>query len=265
MKVNNSHISHWKAILLEDSLKEALSFPALKVPLKNEWAEEDGAEYDLSAPKLNPQEITLKFLVSEAHYVDFVNVFKRNAYNNFLFESLGKTYRLRLINILKTQYVNGNFFLDLKFSNDNPFHGYTYSVPNLKAIDTNALLDGRKLSKYGVILLEGCKQEILAKGEIKKPLEIQNSLLNGAIVAEKQQFFKEKTAKLHCCIIQDSLSNLLSGYEAFFYDLIRPNERIFTYENIHRKCIYKDSRVTYLSFEKKSYWIDFELQLTFIA
>ena len=64
MKINGTDIQTLHAKLVEGSLASLLSYPALKSLNKNDWAEESGTEYDLSAPQLSAKEITLQLLHS---------------------------------------------------------------------------------------------------------------------------------------------------------------------------------------------------------
>lgn len=249
--------------MLKGSLTDVLSFPAIKDLKKNEWAEEDGSEYDLSNIVLNSKDITLSFCVSEDNYTNFINLLKQNTYNDFLFETINTSFRYRLASVTRTSYIDKSVFLDIKFSEDNPFHGYTYEVPTLTTTNSNTLLDKKNISIYGVRLLQGSKQEIISKSEIKTPLIIQNQLINGDKVGNVPLFFKEKTVRLKCNIHQ-KLNDFFKGYNAFFYDLIRPNERTLTYEGINYKFVYKNSKVTGILIDEHSIWVDFDLELIFI-
>lgn len=247
-------------MLLEDSYNDLLSFPSLKLQNKNEWAEEDGSEYDLEVPKLNTQDVILKFYIPEIHYEDFIKVFKGNTYCDFHFEKINKTFRLRYVSMPKVEYFQGVVFADLKMSNDNPFSGYSYSAPALTTNNSNAYLDGKNFSEYGIRLCYGSKEEILGKGELKLPLHVQNNLINGMKVAERPLFLKEKVAKLKCNIHQ-RLDDFFAGYNAFFYDLIKPRERLFTFEGTTYKCVYKESKITDMLLDEHSIWVDFDLHL----
>lgn len=260
MKINDVHIRRWEATLLKDSYNDLLSFPSLKLQNKNEWAEEDGSEYDLENPKLNAQDVILKFHLPEIHYEEFMMVFKGNTYSDFHFERIGKTFRLRYVSMPKIECFRGIISVEVKMSNDNPFSEYIYTSPTLTTDNSNAYLDGKNLSKYGIRLGYVSKEEILGKGELKLPLHVQNNLINGMKVVERPLFLKEKVAKLKCNIHQ-KIEDFFKGYYAFFYDLIQPKERLFTFEGTTYKCIYKESKVTSMLLYNQNIWVEFELSL----
>ncbi|GIM52017.1 hypothetical protein CAPN004_10470 [Capnocytophaga cynodegmi] len=246
---------------MKDSYNDLLSFPSLKLQNKNEWAEEDGSEYDLENPKLNTQDVILKFHLPEIHYEEFMMVIKESTYANFYFERIGKTFRLRYVSMPKIECFRGIISVEVKMSNDNPFSGYIYTSPILTTDNSNAYLDGKNFSEYGIRLCYGSKEEILGKGELKLPLQVQNNLINGVKVAERPLFLKEKVAKLKCNVHQ-RLDDFFKGYNAFFYDLIQPKERLFSFEGVTYKCVYKESKITGMLLYANSIWVDFDLSLT---
>ena len=264
MKINNIHISQWNATLLTDSFGELLSFPALKLPYKNDWAEENGTEYDLETPVWDTSEVVLKCYVPAGSYEAFTEALKGNVHNDYTFEKLQKTYRLRLSSITIEKYLAEGIFMNVKLVNDSPFSGYTYTMPQLSTYDTGALLDGKKIANYGVRLLQGSQEKILSKGEIKAPLQLQNNAMKSVKVAESSPMvYKEKVVKLKCNIHQP-IADFFAGYEAFFYDLTRSGEHSLTYEGTPYKCVYKDSKVTATLIDERGAWVDFDLDLIFV-
>lgn len=264
MKINDIHISQWNATLLTDSFGELLSFPALKLPYKNDWAEENGTEYDLEAPVWGTSEVVLKFYVPAGHYGTFTEVMSRKVHNDYTFETLQKTYSLRLSSITIDKALADGIFFNVKLVNDRPFYGYTYVMPQLSTNDTGTLLDGKNIASYGVRLLQGSREKILSKGEIKAPLQLQNNAMKGVKVdADAPMVYKEKVVKLKCNIHQP-IADFFAGYEAFFYDLTRSGEHSLTYEGTPYTCIYKDSKVTATLIDERSAWVDFDLDLIFV-
>lgn len=264
MKINTIPISQWGAALLTDSFNELLSYPALKLPYKNDWAEENGTEYDLETPVWDTSEVVLKCYVPAGSYEAFTEALKGNVHNDYTFEKLQKTYRLRLSSITIDKALADGIFLSVKLVNDRPFYGYTYVMPQLSTHDTGALLDGKNIASYGVRLLQDSREKILNKGEIKAPLQLQNNAMKGVKVAENAPMvYKEKVVKLKCNIHQ-TIANFFTGYEAFFYDLTRAGEHTLTYDNIPYQCVYKDSKVTATLIDERSAWVDFDLDLIFV-
>ncbi|MFJ1328144.1 hypothetical protein [Capnocytophaga canimorsus] len=153
MKINNTHISTLQAHLLDGSLASLLSYPALKTPAKNDWAEHHGTEYDLQNLYLKSKEITLKITLPISQWEDFKNLILTNLYADYYFSMIDRTYRLRFVGFAKTEYFAGNIQTELKLSDDEPTKGYIYQPPTLTAYDTEGMLNGKKLSDYGICLL----------------------------------------------------------------------------------------------------------------
>lgn len=266
MKINNTDIQTLHAKLVEGSLASLLSYPALKSLNKNDWAEESGSEYDLSDPQLSAKEITIQLLLPESLYPNLVTFLSVRAYADYTFDFINLTYRLRLVGLSKAQVSGGYVTADIRLSDDFPLRGYTYQTPNLGEyirVIQNIYIDNVPLSKYGVAILEGTDQEIIAAGNAKVPYTAQNSTMQGLIADNGAVFFQEHTANLKCFMYQP-ISDFIKGYFALLYDLIRPEERTLSYQGKSYKCIYKDGKITELYIDDPLIWVKFDLQLTII-
>ena len=263
MKINNIDIQTLHAKLVEGSLASLLSYPALKSLNKNDWAEESGTEYDLSAPQLSAKEITLQLLLPESQYPNLVTLLSVHAYTDYTFDFINLTYRLRLVGLNKTQVVGGYVTADIRLSDDFPLQGYTYQAPTLTAHHVEAYIDGKNLTLYGITLLEGTQQELITAGNAKTPYTAQNSTMSGLIAADVPIYFQERTATLKCFMYLP-ISDFFKGYFALLYDLVRPGERTLSYQGKSYKCIYKDGKITELYIDDPLIWIKFDLQLTII-
>lgn len=263
MKINNIDIQNLNAKLVEGSLASLLSYPALKSLNKNDWAEESGTEYDLSAPQLSAKEITLQLLLPESLYPNLVTLLSVHTYANYTFDFINLTYRLRLIGLSKTQVSGGYVTADIRLSDDLPLRGYTYQAPTLTAHNVETYIDGKNLTQYGITLLEGTQQELITAGNAKTPYTAQNSTMSGLIAADVPIYFQERTATLKCFMYLP-INDFLKGYFALLYDLVRPEERTLSYQGKSYKCIYKDGKITELYIDDPLIWVKFDLQLTII-
>lgn len=263
MKINNIDIQTLHAKLVEGSLASLLSYPALKSLNKNDWAEESGTEYDLSAPQLSAKEITLQLLLPESLYPNLVTLLSVRAYANYTFDFINQTYRLRLVGLNKTQVVGGYVTADIRLSDDFPLQGYTYQAPTLTAHHVEAYIDGKNLTQYGITLLEGTQQELITAGNAKTPYTAQNSTISGLMAADVPIYFQERTATLKCFMYLP-ITDFIKGYFALLYDLVRPDERTLIYQGKSYKCIYKDGKITELYIDYPYIWVKFDLQLTII-
>ena len=263
MKINGTDIQTLHAKLVEGSLASLLSYPALKSLNKNDWAEESGTEYDLSAPQLSAKEITLQLLLPESLYPNLVTLLSVRAYANYTFDFINLTYQLRLISLSKTQVIGGYVTAEIRLSDDLPLQGYTYQAPTLTTHNVEAYIDSKNLTQYGITLLEGTQQELITAGNVKTPYTAQNSTMSGLIAADVPIYFQERTATLKCFMYLP-ITDFLKGYFALLYDLVRPGERTLSYQGKSYKCIYKDGKITELYIDDPLIWVKFDLQLTII-
>nr|DAS88838.1 MAG TPA: hypothetical protein [Caudoviricetes sp.] len=263
MKINGTDIQTLHAKLVEGSLASLLSYPALKSLNKNDWAEESGTEYDLSAPQLSAKEITIQLLLPESQYPNLVTLLSARTYANYAFDFINLTYRLRLVGLSKTQVVGGYVTADIRLSDDFPLQGYIYQAPTLTAHNVETYIDGKNLILYGITLLEGTQQELITAGNVKTPYTAQNSTMSGLIADDVPIYFQERTATLKCFMYLP-ITDFIKGYFALLYDLVGPGERTLSYQGKSYKCIYKDGKITELYIDDPLIWIKFDLQLTII-
>ena len=263
MKINGTDIQTLHAKLVEGSLASLLSYPALKSLNKNDWAEESGTEYDLSAPQLSAKEITLQLLLPESLYPNLVTLLSVRAYANYTFDFINLTYQLRLISLSKTQVIGGYVTAEIRLSDDLPLQGYTYQAPTLTTHNVEAYIDSKNLTQYGITLLEGTQQELITAGNVKTPYTAQNSTMSGIIAADVPIYFQERTTTLKCFMYLP-IADFLKGYYTLLHDLTQPNERTLIYQGKSYKCIYKDGKITELYIDDPLIWVKFDLQLTII-
>ena len=263
MRINNTDIQTLHAKLVEGSLASLLSYPALKSLNKNDWAEESGSEYDLSAPQLSAKEITIQLLLPESLYPNLVTLLSVRAYADYTFDFINLTYRLRLVGLSKAQVSGGYVTADIRLSDDLPLRGYTYQAPTLTAHNVEAYIDSKNLTQYGITLLEGTQQELITAGNAKTPYTAQNSTMSGLIATDVPIYFQERTATLKCFMYLP-IADFLKGYYALLHDLTQPNERTLSYQGKSYKCIYKDGKITELYIDAPLIWGKFDLQLTII-
>ncbi|MBT0552634.1 hypothetical protein JZ948_04215 [Riemerella anatipestifer] len=88
-KLNNILLSNIGVFIMTGT-EELLAFPERKEVMENDWAEENGGDYDLSSPKFKDKEVTLKMAILADDNVQFWQ------YHNALFTELKKEGELSL-------------------------------------------------------------------------------------------------------------------------------------------------------------------------
>ena len=209
-----------------------LSYPQLKEPDFNDWAEEDGIEVDLSNPKLDTRTLTLNFSTfgQDPDWEGFITLLSGSkSYHTFTFDDLsGEKFILRLNQSTEFK-VEGLVQFTLEFSDDTPLPNYTYKPP-VSFIDTKTEygLDGRWLSDYGLRMNSGTMAELLKPSQVKKRQLFTNKVITGVIYDDAPVKFTQKQVVLPCSIQAGTMVEFLHNYKALLYDLTRPGVHTLT-------------------------------------
>lgn len=270
--------------IVDGGYNELVNFPPLKSLDSNDWAEEDGAEFDLSAPVLDSRELNIKFAgVGMFHrFGTFINSLTDMAYHDFEFIDIGRSYKLRLTtqSALTSKQLSYSSFT-LRFADDFPmnYEEHVYQVPSSSLVSLEGYeLDDRSLSAYGITVLEGSLDEVLKSPAVKKNLLVNINSKNGATYDGEYVTFQTKDVKLNCLMRAASLQEFWRNYDSFLYDLIRrpdpkapydpgeTNERMLYVEDTGYEypCYYKSCAVTNFS-PVGEIWFQFSLTLVFTS
>ncbi|SDE77505.1 hypothetical protein [Riemerella columbipharyngis] len=88
-KLNNVLLSNIGAVI-QTGTEELLAYPERKSVYENDWAEENGSQYDLDNPKFKDKEVTLKMAILADDNTQYWQ------YSNALFNELKKAGQLAL-------------------------------------------------------------------------------------------------------------------------------------------------------------------------
>jgi len=248
----------------EGGLNGLVSFPELKEPNKNNWAELDGVEVDLSAPKLDTKELSISFgTKANADFNGFMELVFGSVYHDINFTYLGITNSLRFVSCPDYKGESLRLF-SLNFADDFPLQGYSYVAPSSNLISQRGYkLDGVDLSQYGIAILEGSDSEISKPRTVKPNLTINVKSQSGARYDSGRLVFQEKEVKLNCLMLATNMSDFFKNRNALLYNLSKPGERVFNYSGVDYKCYYKSANTKKFSYDGKI-WFEFELVIIFI-
>lgn len=231
------------AVLISGGYDDILTFPALKDPDKNDWPEEDGIEADLSDPKLDSKEVTLSFFAEDAFgFVDFVS---KPEYHVFRITALGREWNLRLSSQTENKVWANSTRFSLKFVQDEievPEEYPPTSDCGVIIPKCGYEIDGVLLRDYGITVIEA-KDDVLKSPAAKRNMLRQIQTKDGQIYDAKELFFSTKDVTFKCEMCADSIEQFWKCYDAFFYDLIQPDERVLfvEYTDEEYPCYYKKS------------------------
>lgn len=261
--------SEFGIFITEGGYNELLSYAPLKAVESNDWPEEDGQEFDLSAPALDTRELVLKFAAHRIQRVGaFVELLSDHAYRTFDFRSIGRTYKLRLASQSALNLAGRLETFSLKFDNDFPLpDNYTYVEPQSDLVAQSGYeLDARSLAEYGVYILKGSDAEIQKSPAVKKNLLQNLKGQHGATYDGEVVAFQTKEVKLSCLMRAKTMDEFWRNYNALLYDLIRPGERSLYVDNTGYEypCYYKSCSTTQFH-PVGRIWFQFNLTLVFTS
>lgn len=263
----NDAFAQWGVYAVQGGWNDLVAFPPLKTVTSNDWQEEDGIEADLSAPRLNTRECTVKFAYSKGadSVADLISVLSKGAYHDFAIKSLGRECSLRMTQVTAMTADGGDFgTVSIKLADDFPLDSYKYEQPD-SDIPTaeDYFLDGVPLTDYGVRVLQGGLAELLKPPAVKQNLLRNLPHLAGAEYDGGRVTFKSKDIKLPCLMRAESMAALWRNRDALLYDLVRPGERILAVDALGQKfpCHYKQCAVSEF-FPDGRPWLRFSLTLT---
>lgn len=296
----------YRVFLAEGSVASLLQYPSLKKVDSTDWPEEDGEEVDLTTPRLDTRNVSLKFVSHDAggrfgEYGDFVTALSDMGYHDFYFPFMERTFHLRLTSHPSMEHWRRADFFTLQFADDFPpcctvdidedtgeeleeDEKEKYTRPEPRSTITpydDYELDGRKLAYYGVRVLQGSLAEVLKSPAVKGNLLINAGTRNGAWYDKEWVKFKSKEVKLNCLMRAATFEEFWRCYEAFLYDLARPDGEVkWTAEDIMQPgerllfvdatsseypCYYKSCASKGFAFTEGKIWWEFTLTLVFTS
>lgn len=256
-------LTQYGAVMSEDSIDNIVSYPSLKSPETNDWAEETGIEVDLSSPLLDKKSVEISMLCNSSSVNDFVDFLRLKTYRIYEFSELGCTYKLRFSGISNFKYTDTKSSFILRLIDDLPLFNYVSSAPSLNAVDYGFMIDGTNINTFGVNIIEGTLDSLNGFSNIKNRLEIDNKLISGVKVFETEQFFSEYTAKLKCFMKQD-VADFWIGYNGLLHTLIQPNLRTLVVNGSTYKFYYKSSKVVFFNVIKGKIFCEFEIEIVVV-
>lgn len=261
--------------MTEESAESLVQFPALAKPEINDWREEDGIEVDLTAPRLQPKVIELRFTTirSLAH----VSTFLREIAN---FESpitlsvpeLGITREIRYVgcNRLKGEPAHIREF-EVQFVEDLPMNGYTYAEPTASISGTDKYFikrpngTNKSLRDYNIIILEETDESLNKNEDVKSSLSIQTATANGQIYDyDGTVKYAASEATLKALMLTGTTADFNNKMNALLYDLTRPGERTLyrASDLVTFTFYYNKSRIKKVSpYKKTGIWCEMEIDI----
>lgn len=283
--IDGTNIREQYNVLLEKGAYETLmQWPSAKPVSQNTWQENDGYEPDLSDIKLDTRMVQLRFILKgDIPDVDaFYRFLGSTPTHTFVFSALSLTVTMRLVSMQSLQYARRFKLLNVQFAADTPLEGYSYVAPQSSISRLNDyLLDGMRLSDYGIRALQGTITSI-AKGADVNPLLVRRpSVIDGATydqnpvlndpndelpddeyesvgssydgvagtwkrsISVGEVTYKGKEITLNCLLRDTTAAAALRNYYALLYNLVRKDNTVDDALDACKRTLYCAANSTY--------------------
>lgn len=255
------------AKVIRNGYNDLLTFPPLVTPDSTSWPEEDGVEVDLFDPKLDVKEVSISFVADDAN--GLINFLCQPGYRTWSV-GFGREWRLRISTQSNNQLIDTTSIFTLKFIDDFPIRAEEYvSGPGCGVIipKCDYEIDGISLRDYGIIVKKGTRDDVLKSSAVKQNLSQKIQTKDGQFYDVDQVVFEAKDVTFNMYMCADSIDRFWQCYDAFFNDLIKPEERSLyvEYTGEEYPCYYKKtSNFKILSLSDKVI-VEFNLILVFTS
>lgn len=241
--IDNIDIFAQYGVIIEgDGYNELLTFPAIKEPDKNDWAEENGIEVDLSKIALSPLELSITFArITGYAWHNFVASLAVPGYRTLHIPDLELTIDLRLSEMPNLQMYADGSTLTLKFVRDSVDAPIFTNQQNGTAIlESDVSIDGIALDKFGIILEDGLN-DLVKMPRMKKALTRSFALQNGQQYDTNFIKYDAKDVTFKCYLNTVRMVDFWNLYNALFGMLTQPGHRQITYLGQTFEAYYKRS------------------------
>lgn len=275
--IDNTDIySTYSAFVIEGGYNGLLGWPSVKDVDYNNWAEEDGVELDLSALYFEAKAFAISFVLRDSSKVEaFTQKLYSAQTHSWRFADIGITRTLRTVRVSGLDYDPRKLtFIRVDFCEDQP--AYTYQTPAATyGGSTNATLDGKAFSTYGVTILEGGWDMIRKAGAIKKALGRSLKGHTGVIYDDAAPVRREARAVTLNCLLRaktaaEAMKNYYALLKAFTQaktsnPLMERAKRVLTVDDFTLDCHYLSNRVIEFHPDEGKIWLVFSVDLAVIA
>lgn len=230
-----------------NSLGAFVQYAAFKPVDSTDWPEEDGEEYDLTAPVLDARTMQVPFCITDIRQADiFFDALADGAYHTFDIPALGRQWKLRMT-------ANGTFAASdtlgkftLTFSDDFPNvpDMPDTSIPSGGLASTGYSIDGVDMAGFGLRVLQGTRDGLLKAPQVKAALGIGSRNTSGIRYDGTEVLFKPKDITMQLLLKAPSADTFWLRYDALFSTLLQPGTRMLGSKWADYDCFYYGQRVT---------------------
>lgn len=228
-------------IITDGGYDDFFKLPAMVEPDKNDWAESDGVEVDLSAPMLQPRDITVSFAnIGPKQWREFVTFITMPELRLLNIPYLGRSWALRYDSMTElSMYGHADIFV-IKFIEDKPLVPSVTVPIGTAPIESVLELDGISLDKYGIVIEDGL-DDFDKTPPLKQNLTRTSSAISGQVYDAGTAQFAEKEVAIKCTMLANNMADLWAQLDSLFATLMQAGERTLSYRSrgysgYYRRC-----------------------------
>lgn len=233
--------SDFGVIITDGGYDDFFKLPGMVEPDRNDWAEHDGIEVDLSTPQLQPREIAVSFAsISSVQWQLFIEFLTMPGIRTVSIPYLVRTWALRYDSMSELGLYNDADLFEIKFIEDNPAIPVATVPVGSVPFESVLELDGMSLDKYGIIVEDGL-DDFDKTPPLKRNLTRTSSVISGQIYDAGTAVFAEKEITVRCTMISNNMPGLWTQLDALFATLVQSGERTISrggrgYSAYYRGC-----------------------------
>lgn len=257
--------SRFGAKISRRGYNELMTFPSLVTPDSTDWPEEDGLDVDLSEPVLDSKDVDIVFFAADPD--GLINFVSQPGYHTFNFPSLKREWQLRIDSQSDNKVWLSASSFSLKFVDDFPRRAEEYTSGPGCGVNIPASqyeIDAVSFRDYGIVVSSGY-DELRKSPTVKQNLTRQFKTSDGKLYDADLVVFNSKEVTFKCSMWASDIDRFWLCYDAFFNDLIKPDERSFYSDDIGEEfpCYYKKMSGTNIVSLFPEVVVEFDLTLVF--
>lgn len=259
----------WGVGMDEDGMKQLVQWAAFKKVDSTNWPEDDGEEFDLSAPVLDTRNVNIEMYITAAGvFEDFLQTLADGgAYHTFDYKPLGRAYTLRYLQCSAFKYIGGTIAtFTLQFADDYP------EVPTAEPEDApyngtweqGVSLDGYDFSRFGIWVTDDAGAAVHKAAKAKKNLTMDLERNAGVDYDGGIVVFETKDVQLPLVVNAPTAATFWLSMDSLMAQLCKAGEHVLAFEGKRYKCFYKKMATSKVKrLPCGGIWCEFKLTLTF--
>lgn len=253
--------STYGAYIVAGGYDDVPSFSEMKAPEKNEWFEGNSVEIDLSAPCVESQKMSFRFMMNGTidNVQSFVDFLMSKRTHTIEMVDVSRTRSLRIVDVSASS-ISSICNIMVNMYDDDPREGLEYVEPSSSHKNTGLSIDGVDVSKYGC-LLTGSIDGLFPNIKMKENKLDESDYMDGQKHSNESGIYVERgDIRVRLIMRSYDKADFWKKRDALFLNLTKEGERIISWKGRDTKVYYKSCNSVDFDYSSRSWW---EFELTF--